>query len=600
MKQFFKYVFATIVGVVISFFICFFLAIVIIAGIASGIKENLTDIQEGGNVDVKANSVLHIKLDYPIKERTPNNPFENFDFTNFEPKAQIGLNDILKNIEKAKADDNIKGIYLDLSLLSAGSSSVEEIRNALLDFKSSGKFIYTYSEILTQSAYYLASVSDKIFVNPNGLMEYKGFSMKSLYLKSMLEKLDIEPQIFVVGKFKSAIEIFSRDDMSEPAKKQLNVFLGDMYSTFKTNISASRGVSVAKLDSIAQYFLIREPVDAVKHHLIDATAYEDEVFANIKTQLGINTEEEIEFIALKKYVKTADSDREFGVKDKIAIIYAEGEIISGKGEDGQIGSESMVQAIREARDEEDVKVIVLRVNSPGGSALASDVIWRELVLAKKEKPLVVSMGDLAASGGYYISCMADSIVAQPNTITGSIGVFGVVMNAEGFYNKKLGINFDGVKTNPHADLGYTALGTRGLTEEEKMIVQNQVEIIYNTFLDKVAKGRNTTTENIHEIAQGRIWSGTRAQTIGLVDKLGGIEDALAIASRMANLEKYKVEAYPKRKDPFEKIIEGFGVNAKKYLLEQAIGTEYKYYKIAVQLKNYNGIQARIPFQLEIN
>ncbi len=600
MKQFFKYVFATVVGVIISFFVCVFLGFIIIAGIASSFKSSLSEMDGSSKMSIKPNSVLQMRLNYPINERSPDNPFENFDFANFEPEFRLGLNDILKNIEKAKEDNNIKGIYLDLSSIPAGFATINEIRNALLDFKSSGKFIITYGEVYTQGAYYLASVADNVYINPNGIFSFKGLSSTSVFLKKTLEKLELEPQIFKVGKFKSAVEPLIREDMSEPAKEQLRTFLGDFYDLFLNSISTSRGVSTAMLDSIAENILIRKPEDAVTYKLADATQYEDEVLDKLKEQVGIELEDDLELVKLSKYNRVPKSNPPVGIKDKIAVIYAEGNIVSGKSDEGQVGSETIVKAVREARENEKVKAIVLRVNSPGGSALASDVMWRELLLAKKDKPLVVSMGDLAASGGYYISCMADTIVAQPNTITGSIGVFGVLLNAKKFYNNKLGFTFDGVKTNKYADLDMGFLGTRPLKEDEKLIIQGEVDRIYDDFLQRVAEGRKSSKEDIHEIAQGRVWSGVRAKEIGLVDVLGGINEALAIAANMADLEEFKVDAYPKRKDPFEKIMLSFGASIKDRIIQSSLGEDYKLYQYTQKVKDMTGIQARMPFDLEIN
>lgn len=599
MKSFFKQVLATIVGIFITGFIFFFLGFLLLIGIASSVKHTMSEIQDGGTTKIKSNAVVQVKLNYPIYERTSDNPWDHIDFSNFEARNNLGLNQIIKHINKAKEDQDVKGLYLDLNYLEAGLATIEEIRNVLLDFKESGKFIVAYAEIYTQKAYYLASVADHIFINPTGMMEFKGFASESVYLKRTLEKLEIEPEIFVSGKYKSAVEIFKLEKMSAPAREQITVILEDLYKDFLNKIGTSRNIKASLLDSIADNFLIRKPKDAVHYHLADAAYFEDQVDSIIGELLGLESNADINFISLKKYVKVPTPYQK-GIKDKIAVIYAEGNIVSGKSDDRQIASEDMTKAIREAREDDKIKAVVLRVNSPGGSALASDVIWRELLLTKEKKPVVVSMGDVAASGGYYISCMADKIVAQPNTITGSIGVFGLMLNGENFYKNKLGFTFDRVKTGKHSDIGYSFLLTRPLTGEEKMIIQNEVEDIYDIFLERVASGRGINKEQVHAMAQGRVWSGVKAKEIGLVDELGNINDAVKIAAELAELEHYKIEELPKHKDPFAKIMESFNADVKSYFLENEMGIDYKYYKQVKNLLHQTGIQARMPLDIRIN
>lgn len=600
MKQFFKYVLATIVGVTISFFVVGFISFAILAGIATSIKSSVEGKIGDQEQNIKPNSILHVKLNHPIPEKTANNPFEHFDFMNFEPQHSMGLNDVLKNIRVAKNDQNIKGIYLDLSDIPAGLATLEEIREALIDFKETGKFIVSYGEIYSQRAYYLASVSDQIYINPAGLIELKGFSVTNVYFKNTLEKLGVKPEVFVNGKYKSATEVFYRESMSDANREQTSIFINSVYDHFINKIAKARNIAKDELNNTIDDFLIRKPEDAVTYKIADGARFEDEVWSYMKEKIGISEKDELELVSLFKYRKHGPKERKIGVKDKIAVIYASGSIVDGKGQEGEMGSVDMAEAIKDARENEEVQAVVLRVNSPGGSALASEVMWRELSLTKAEKPLIVSMGDMAASGGYYISCMADTIIAQPSTLTGSIGVWGLLMNAEDFYNKKLGFTFDGVKTAKHADISSSFLGIRELTDEEREIIQEGVDHVYKTFIKRVAEGRGTSKEVIHEIGQGRIWSGVTAKEIGLVDLLGNVEDAIAIAAYKAGLEEYKIETYPKPENPFEKFVETFEMQMSEKFMTHKLGDKgYDYYQYIDKLTKQSGVQARMPFMMEI-
>ncbi|NQV75505.1 MAG: signal peptide peptidase SppA, partial [Bacteroidetes bacterium] len=415
MKEFFKFVFASMLGFILSFFAVLLLLIVIVTAIVSTAGSD-------GKVSVTSNSILHVSLDYPIKERTDKNPFAELSLLGLESKKKIGLSEILQGIEDAKSDDHIKGIYLDASSIESGLATIEEIRNALIDFKKSGKFIIAYSEVYSQGAYYLATAADKIYLNPEGMIDFRGLSSEIMFFKGALDKLDIEAQIIKVGTYKSAVEPFILDKMSEPNKRQVTCFLGSMYDHFLSEISKSRKITKNTLFSLADSAKIRAPKDALTFKMVDGLKYKDEVLDELKKLTKIDKKKEIKSVSIEEYAPAEDGKEESS-QNRIAVIYANGEIMSGEGNDETIGSERISRAIRKARTDDKVKAIVLRVNSPGGSALASDVIWRETVLAKKSKPVIVSMGDLAASGGYYIACAADSIFAQPNTITGSIGVF---------------------------------------------------------------------------------------------------------------------------------------------------------------------------------
>lgn len=588
MKEFFKFVFASMIGFILSFFVvCILLVVLIVAVVSSAGTE--------GKVSIASKSIMHISMDYPIMERADKNPFSEFSFMGFDSKKKIGLNEILSNLKEAQKDDRIKGIYLDVSSVSAGFATIEEIRNALIDFKKSGKFILAYSETYTQGAYYLATVADKIYLYPEGMIDFKGLSSESMFFKGTLDKLGIEAQIIKVGTYKSAVEPFILDKMSEPNRKQVNSFLGSMYDHFLTEISTSRKIPKNTLFSLADSAKVRVPKDALIYKMVDGLKYKDEVLDELKKLSGIDKEKDLKSVSIEEYTPENKSSNTSST-NRIAVIYANGEIISGEGNDESMGSERISRAIRKARKDEKVKAIVLRVNSPGGSALASDVIWREMVLAKKAKPVIVSMGDVAASGGYYIACAADSIFAQPNTITGSIGVFGIIPNMQKFFNDKLGITFDGVKTGTFADLGSVS---RPLTEAEKMLLQQEVNKTYNTFTNKVADGRKKSQGYIDSIGQGRVWSGTEALQNGLVDKLGDIDDAIASAANKAKLKDYKVVSYPDQIDPLKSLFDNAGDKIKTYFVERELGGQFIYYeqiKSAIALK---GIQARIPYNIQV-
>ena len=590
MKQFFKFMFASALGLVLGIFLLF--------AILGGIGASMGDKQ---SVTVKDKSVLHIKLNYEIKERGVNSPFGNFEPATFKSKPSVGLNDILASLKNAAKDDKIKGIYFDMQSVPAGMATVEEIRNALIEFKESGKWIVSYSEIYSQKAYYLASVSDELWLNPQGMVEWKGLGSQMMFLKGMFEKLEVEPQIIRYGKFKSAVEPLILDKMSEANRMQTMTYMSDLWNKMLRGISEGRGKTVGELDGFAQNATIQNGKDALENGLVDELLYKDEVTARLKAKLEIEKEDEkINFIGLAKYKdapKAKGDDEEVTKKEKIAVVYAVGSIEGGQGDDETIGSEKISAEIRKARLDDKIKAIVLRVNSPGGSALASDVIWREVVLAREAKPVVVSMGDVAASGGYYIACAADTILAQPNTITGSIGVFGVLWNAQKMINNKLGIMIDTVKTNRFADLG-TPL--RALTPLERDIIQNGVNEIYEDFITKVGQGRGMTTAQVDSIGQGRVWSGEDALEIGLVDLLGGIDDAVEIAANMAKVENYRVVEYPAQKDPIEQMIQEISGQGEEVFLKHRLGAYYKYVKDVEELMQMQGVQARMPYQLYID
>jgi len=588
MKEFFKFVFASMLGFILSFFVVFILLVALIAAMVSSAGSE-------GKVSATSNSIMHISLDYPIKERADKNPFSEFNLMGFENNKRIGLNEILLNLEEAKKDDHIKGIYLNVSSLEAGFATIEEIRNALIDFKKSGKFILAYSEVYTQGAYYLASVADKVYLNPEGMIDFRGLSSELMFFKGSLDKLEIEAQIIKVGTYKSAVEPFILDKMSEPNRQQVNSFLGSMYDHFLSEISKSRKIPKNTLFSLADSAKVRNPKDALVFKMIDGLKYKDEVLDELKSRTGIDKKKDLKSVSIEEY-NPAPSETESSSSDRIAIIYANGEIISGEGNDESIGSERISRAIRKARIDKKVKAIVLRVNSPGGSALASDVIWREMILAKKAKPVIVSMGDVAASGGYYIACAADSIFAQPNTITGSIGVFGIIPNMQNFFKNKMGITFDGVKTGKFADLGTVS---RPLTDAEKMIFQQEVNRVYSTFTQKVADGRKKSRNYIDSIGQGRVWSGTEALQNGLVDRLGNIDAAIASAAKKAKITDFKLVSYPDQVDPLKSLFEHTSDKIKIYFIKRELGNQFMYYEQMQSAINLTGVQARIPYNIQV-
>lgn len=589
MKQFFKFVFATMLGLVLTTVILVFIIVGIIVA-ASGEKE----------VEVEPGSVLHMAFTTPITERTPNNPLAGLSFLGLNSDKSTGLNDILANIKKAKSDSNIKGIFLDESYLTSGQATTEEIRNALIDFKKSHKFVIAYSEIYTQGFYYLASVADKVYMNPKGIFEFTGFSQQVTFLKGALDKLGIEVQIIKVGTYKSAVEPLFLTKMSEPNRLQVTSYLGSLYDHFLTGISTSRGINKDSLFNYANSGRVQFPEDAVKLKLIDGLKYKDELLDELRQRTGKGKKEDIASVDLDEYTKSKtddNTDDDNSSKNRIAIVYASGDITGGQGDDNSIGSERISKAIRKVRLDNKVKAVVLRVNSPGGSSLASDVIWREVALTKKVKPIIVSMGDYAASGGYYISCAADSIFAEPNTITGSIGIFAVLPNMQKLFNDKLGVTFDGVKTGKYADLGDVS---RPLTPEERAILQNNVNHGYDDFTKAVAAGRGKTQAYINSIGQGRVWTGAQAIKIGLVDRLGNINDAIASAAKKAKLKNYNLVSYPEQKSFFKQLDSDVTGQMKTKMMKSELGDNYRVYE---QLKGLTQImrtpQARLPYEIVI-
>lgn len=589
MKSFFKYVLATVTGIVISFILLFIVGLIVIGALVSSMNA-------GKETAVAANSLLLIDLKHEITERTIPDPLEELDLPGLVSVKSFGLDDILKRIAAAKEDERIEGICLDLSSVTASFATLQEIRDALLDFKKSGKFIVAYSEGYTQRAYYLASTANRVYINPEGMIDFRGLVSQTAFLKGTLDKLGIEAQVVKVGTFKSAVEPLMLDKMSDANRDQVSSFLESIYDHFIAQIGESRGMTPDSLRTIADGYLVRTADNAITYGLADGKRYKDELLAELKDSVGIDQDKDLNVVSILKYKPVAKTTNA-SVRDRIAVVYAVGNIVPGEGGDDVIGSERISRELRKVRRDDKVKAVVFRVNSPGGSALASDVIWREVDLLRQEKPIIVSMGDVAASGGYYIAAAADSIFAEPNTITGSIGVFGVIPNMRELLNDKLGITFDEVKTGKYAD--FLVNVDRPLTADERQILQMQVNQIYDTFLQRVADGRGLTKEQVDSIGQGRVWSGEQALERGLVDRLGSIDNAISAAAAKAGLETYRLVTYPAIKSPFESLLSGSADRISTWFSRRELGEHYRYYDQAKAALQLRGIQARLPFTVEI-
>lgn len=574
----------------------FILTMIIMMLIATVFIASMISIASKDEVVIDNKSVLYLSFDENIPERSPSSPFSFSSTSMFETTNVPGLLETLDLLKKASEDDNIKGIYLQMSDVPSGMGIVEELRNGLLEFKKSGKFIIAYGEMFSQKAYYLASVSDQIFVNPEGSIDFKGLTGQSVFLRGLLSKLDINAQIIRHGKYKSAIEPFISDKMSEANKEQTLTYINAIWNHMSQQMSVSRNIPVEKLQLVADSLLLATAKDAKEHGFIDDVFYKDQVINLLKTKLGVEEKDQIKLVSLAKFRDVKPSKVQKRSKNKIAVIYAVGDIMGGEGSDEIIGSERISRAIRKARMDSSIKAIVLRINSPGGSALASDVILREVNLAKSIKPVVASMSDLAASGGYYIACGADSIIADPTTLTGSIGVFGVIPDFQKFFNNKLGITFDHVKTNKNSDFISV---TRPMTPYEEKVMTNSIERIYSTFIGHVSEGRDMDVASVDSIGQGRVWSGIDGVRLNLVDELGGIKDAIKVAASMAKLEEYRIVSLPEQKDPFTQIMEDITGEPKEVRVKAELGVFYPFYKEIKSLSNMKGVQARLPFSLEV-
>jgi protease-4 len=583
--RFLSNVLATVVGLFV-FIMIFFFGFMLIGALFGG---------DSDKVIVDDNSVIELDLSKINRDYAGKTNFKDFQF--YEDKHN-GLFDIIEAIEYAKTDDDIKGISILNNSSSLGIAQTKALRDALEDFKKSKKFIYSYADMYSQKDYYLNSVANTVYINPIGDFDFKGLSTELMFFKDFQEKSGIKMEVIRHGKYKSAVEPFLDNKMSEANREQTTALLTSVWNSIVTEISKSRNIPVAKLNEIATGLLARTPEMALKEKLVDKIAYEDVFHADIKKALEVETDEDYNKVTIEDYAeKVATTGTKNSSKDKIAVIYAQGEILSGEGDVDYIGEGSMRRAIKEAREDKNVKSIVLRVDSPGGSALTSELIWREIELTKKVKPVVVSMGNVAASGGYYIACNANTIFAEANTITGSIGVFGTLPNMSQAFNK-LGINTEVVKTHENAN-NYSPFSQ--LQDNNRAFYQEGVEKIYSVFLNRVAKGRNMTTAQVDSIGQGRVWSGTDALKIGLVDKIGGLDDALKEAASLAKIKSYKVQEYPEYEKDFDDILEQFGMaQSKEKLMKEELGEEN--YLILQRLKRLNqmkGIQALMPYEIKI-
>jgi protease-4 len=581
--SFLKVVFATIVGLILFSIISFLFLAGTIGALSSGEAPQ-----------VASNSVLYLSMQGQIDERVADDPFN--DLLPQSAPTPTGLLSLLETIEKAKNDDNIRGIYMENGFVSAGYASLQEIRDALLDFKESEKFIISYGEYMSEADYYLASAADEIHMNPEGMLEFNGLNATITFFKGSLDKLGIEAQIFRVGDFKSAVEPFMLTKMSDENRAQVTSYINDLYDYYLAELSKTNGMEADKLSVISDSMLVRLPQDAVDYGLVTQLSYKDQVRSSLREKLGISETDDIDLISHKSYSKATAGDDDYS-SNRIAVIVANGEIVSGSGDADNVGGEKFAKEIRKARENSRVKAIILRINSPGGSLTGSDVIWREVMLTKGVKPIIASMGDVAASGGYYIAMACDTIIAQPNTITGSIGIFGMLFNLENFLEDKLGITNDVVNTGTYSNI-YNI--TRSLTPMERQIIQNSVNKGYETFTTKAAEGRNMEVADLKSVASGRVWTGKQAKERGLVDVLGSFDDAVSLAANAANLESdYMLVYYPAMENILDQFIKKGQESLDVYSSKNA-GIMAPYIKELKSIENMRGLQARVPFQVKIN
>lgn len=582
-------VIATIVGLFV-FIMIFFFGIIIIGAIFGGDEDH---------VKVKENSVIELDLSKVTLDYSGKTNYKDFNY--FEAHHN-GVTDILNAIEVAKTDKNIKGISILNNQSRLGMAQSKSVRDKLEEFKKSGKFVYSYSDYYTQSDYYLNSVADKIYLNPMGEVDFKGLSSEILYMKDLQEKSGVKFEVIRHGKYKSAVEPFLAQEMSPENREQMTVLLNSVWSTIVSDIAKSRKISVAQLDAIANTLGARTPELALANKIVDKIAYEDEYHDAIRAKLKVDKKDKYNIVSVKDYAKKAVSTiNDYSKKDIIAVVYAQGEISGGEGDVNVIGEGSIKRSLEEARKDDDVKAIVLRVNSPGGSALTSELIWREIEITKKVKPVVVSMGNYAASGGYYIAANADRIFAEPNTITGSIGVFGMLPNMNQL-GKNIGINAEQVKTHENAS-GYSVF--EPIDENFKGFVLESIEKTYATFLKRVADGRKMTTTQVDAIAQGRVWTGVDAHKLGLVDEIGGLDAAIKYAAKLGKTTSYRTENYPEYEKSFEDMLANFTGMAmfktKEQLLKEQLGEEgFQMLEQIKRVKSRKGVQAIMPYEIVIN
>jgi protease-4 len=588
MKNFLKYTLATITGIIIASVLFF---IVILASFSA--------IVSSGNkpVSISNNSILVLKAGVTIPDRGDQNPLAGIDLFNMTLSPAPGLNEILNNIEKASGDNKIKGILIENGLLTSGWATTEEIRNALLKFREKGKFVISYSDyILTQECYYLATSADKIFINPGSMVDFKGLSSEVMFFKKALEKIGIDVQVTRHGKFKGAVEPFILDKLSEDNRIQIKDYVGSLWNQVIEDVSKSRNIPADQLNRLADNLDGNFAPRAFETKLVDGLKYRDELIDTLKIMSGVSKDKELNLVSMTKYSKVPDTKTTYSTKNKIAVIYASGTIVTGKGNDSNIGGNYYADVIRKARLDTSIKVIVLRVDSPGGSATASDLMWRELDLSAKVKPVVISMGNYAASGGYFISAPGTKIYADPMTISGSIGVFGLIPNAGKLLKEKLGLTTEIVNTNKNSDFPSIL---RPMKPYEKEVMQLSIEKIYSDFVSKVASGRKMSSASVDSIGQGRVWSGTSALKIGLVDEIGGLKDAIKGAAKLAGIESFSVKELPVLEDPYTRILSQLTGEVKQSILKNELGESIKYFNMVQEVKDMSGIQARLPYFIDI-
>ena len=591
MKDFLKFTLATVTGIILSSIVLFIIGMVTLFGImAASDTETI----------VKKNSVMILDLNGTLVERTQEDPLGILSQLFNDDSNTYGLDDILSSIKKAKENEDIKGIYLQANSLGTSYASLQEIRNALLDFKESGKFVIAYADSYTQGLYYLSSAADKVLLNPKGMIEWRGIASTPLFYKDLLQKIGVEMQIFKVGTYKSAVEPFIATEMSPANREQVTTFISSIWSQVTEGVSASRNIPVDSLKAYADRMLMFYPAEeSVRCGLADTLVYRNDVRDYLKRLVDIDEDDNLSLLGLGDMInvrKNVPKDKSGNI---IAVYYASGEITdypgSATSEEGIVGSK-VIRDLRKLKDNDDVKAVVLRVNSPGGSAFASEQIWYAVKELKTKKPVIVSMGDYAASGGYYISCGADTIVAEPTTLTGSIGIFGMVPNVNELTDK-IGLSYDVVKTNKYADFGNIM---RPFSEGEKALLQMMVAEGYDTFITRCAEGRHTTKEAIEKIAEGRVWTGEAAKELGLVDELGGIDKALDIAVAKARVGGYTIVSYPEKKDVLSSLLDTKPTNyVESQLLKSKLGEYYRQFGLLTNLKEQSMIQARVPFELNI-
>jgi protease-4 len=588
MKSFLKYTLATITGIILTSILFFVVMLATLSAlVASGEKP----------VSISENSILVLKAGVEIPDRGNEDPLSGIDIINMTITPVPGLNEILRNISKASSDDKIKGILIENGLLPSGWATTGEIRNALLKFRESGKFVISYSDyVLTQQCYYLSSAADKIYINPGSMVEFKGLSGEVMFYKKALDKLGVEVQVTRHGKFKGAVEPFILDKLSKENREQIEDYVGSIWKNVTGAISESRGITVQQLNLLADNLSGNIASTALDNGLVDGVFYRNELIDTLKTLSGISKEKDLNLVSMSKYARVPDPGKNVSAKSRIAVIFASGTIVAGKGNENNIGGNKYAEVIRKQRLDTTVKAIVLRVNSPGGSAIASDIIWQELELSASVKPVVVSMGNYAASGGYFISAPATKIYASPTSISGSIGVFGLLPNAGELLEKKLGLSTEVINTNKNSDFPSVY---RPMNIYEKEVMQMSIEKIYSDFVSKVARGRKMSFESVDSIGQGRVWSGTNAREIGLVDETGGLNDAIKGAAELAGIEKYALRELPEIEDPYTRLLSQLGGEIKMKILKNELGESARYFNMVEEIKNLTGIQARLPYFLEV-